>query len=269
MSRRKPEMTDEELAEWGITPQGLRTQTKSGVLLAKSQGAIPQYPSRQMTILQAQFEQSAPRVLSLGALMDPYQAVGEGTYFPPTDRLDGFSRALPAGLNPNVSVGGVGSATYAACVVQYGAGSSIHRVWMDWQPGNFNLPPCEAVQVDVVPWGAGWASEPDYQFACSVSPGHLAGAHVPTVTGVNVSEIAGAAVVLVPAHARAVDVFCASSEPVGTLRLFGPRQAHIIRDYENNIFLPPWAPVSCTGGDTLQVLWTVPMSWGIRFYLAL
>jgi hypothetical protein len=153
-----------------------------------------------------------------------------------------------------------------ACVIEYGSGSSSQKVYCDWFPGSYNIPPSEFVRVSALAWGTAWAAGA-YPCVASVSPGELQNAHVPTVTGIGAMSAGVVRYFAPPACARAVEVEVWSFSQAPKLNLTGGVVA--TRDYSALVFAPGVSPMPTQPGDTIGLVSDIDASVRLRFYLSL
>lgn len=156
-----------------------------------------------------------------------------------------------------------------ACVLEYGLGSASNKVYMDWAPGSYNLPPCEYARVSALPWGTTWAGVTLNRFAAvaSFSEGELQGAHVPVLSAQGALIAATAQVFTVPAAARAVEVFNTDTTTTPVITLKGAATA--TRNYATGLWIGPTpVPVNVQSGS-LTVTSDVTTVADLRWYLSL
>lgn len=159
---------------------------------------------------------------------------------------------------------------YLACALEYGVGSASQKCWVDWYQGSYNLPPCEFVRVSALPWGTWWALFPlnCFNAVASVGPGHIQGAHVPTVTAVGAFTAGVARTFPTPANARAVEVLCVDPTVVTTVTLSGAVSG--TRNLVTGAVVPGWSPLELDlGVASVTVLSSANATLRMQFYLQL
>ena len=245
MARTRTEMSAEERAEWGAAKED--PELVSGRVSSLSLGTPGATPGRSMSVFGTNFPTVAPRVLVLGGAPANYDPAGAAPYFPVGDGLTSFLAGIytPTSVNLTAPAG-----RYAAAVLTYGTRAAQARVVFDWRAGNFNLPPCEQISLEVLLWGGGWAGQGELIFSAASGRGQMLDAHVPTLTQLFTFTGAGSATFAVPARARAADVCSLDASPAYKVKLYGNSNeaAVISRDYVNTLFAPPWAPVDMDPG---------------------
>ena len=282
MTKRRPptdlgDMTDEELAQWGVSKRPAPPAVVSGRIAVGSVGLAPGAP---LSVFGGSFDRAVPRVLSLGVPVGSFNAGDAASRFPPHELEGGQPLSFQAGIRGDTFWNaGIQGSQFAAAVLTYGAGASSHRVTFDWRPGSYNLPPVEFVELSVIAYGSSWGTNPGYTFAASCSPGHLLDAHPPTVTGVSLLSVQAAsegftpvdtATLGVPARARAVDIWMPEAD--GSVVGYQPRGEPLLRDYTGGVFVPA-GPASVEPG-TIDVQLVaagleVARMVGVKFFLAL
>jgi hypothetical protein len=222
-------------------------------------------------ICQGEWKEARPRSVMLGF---PLGGVQVGGAFPPHPRAAGSSASLDAG-GCDVAGAALGGAVLRrlACQLEYGCGSSSQKVFFDWQPGTYNIPPCTFVRVSALPWGTDWNTVALlYGVGCfpvlaTVSEGNLQDAHPPVVT-VRWAAAAGTQYGMnAPACARAFEVANVDSSVTPVVRVLGDINAR--RDYATLTNYPGWTPLDVATADniavtsdvatTLQVIWTLAL----------
>lgn len=211
-------------------------------------------------VLQGRFAGRDPVCLTLGCAQAGINPLGEWP----------GAGAFQAGLvNQAGAPFGGPTSLRIACALEYGAGSSSNKVFCDWQPGSYNLPPCEFVRVAALPWGTTWAGAVLNTFAAvaSVAEGELQGAHVPTLSALGSLSAGVEQRFVVPNNARAFDVY--NSDWTTTPLITVKGAATGTRNYASGAFvgavpLPIWQP-----GDVVRVVSDVNTLATLRWFLAL
>lgn len=242
-------------------PASAAKRVASGVQMVPSVAGLA-FPSlgAQVGILDAKLSAHQPVCLTLGNSPTGPNANGEwpggGSYV--------------AGLvnQAGVAFGGT-TALRAACVLEYGMGSSQNKVYFDWIPGSYNLPPCERVSVSILPWGTTWTGAYLSSFAAlaSVSEGEIDTAHVPTVSGYGVLTAATPQSFTVPCNARAVD--CFNADPTTTPSITLKDGATGTRNYSTGQWIGPTPLDVVAAGYTVKVESDTTTIALLRWYLAL
>lgn len=173
----------------------MTTAVVSGIINARAAGNPGENVAnlRALSVLEVQTRGSAPpRVLSIGG------AAAIEDQLPP--------RAYDAFLAGFIPLGGsASSGRFAVLKCTVGTGVSARTFYADWVPGSYQIPPCEAVTVQVVPYGGGWGQQ-DWTFVASVADGLLPSGHPLTYSGqVQLNPLASV-IVNVPPFARSMEV---------------------------------------------------------------
>lgn len=199
--------------------------------------------SQRFSLFSGSWAEPVPYVLNIGEQALAYDGQLGSPYPPP----NGFGSGKQSFRCSIASTNGVASLDFEGCaaVLEYGCRGANRRVYMDWKPGSYNVPPCDYLSLSVAPFGTRFQA-PGYTFMASAAPGVLDGAHVPQVSGLfggNSFPVTIAA----PAHAQAVDFLGSQPTSVvtaspGAFPNVGPL---IVRNNVTGVYLPPWGPVEC------------------------
>lgn len=220
-------------------------------------------------ILEGQWKEAERRVLTIGF---PLGGVNNDGSFPP-EAIAAYSTpaSLDCGITDvaNTPIGGIVAEQHLACVLEYGTGASSQKIYFDWVPGSYNLPPCEFVRVSALPWGTNWNSVPTQNFFpvnASVSPGELQGAHVPTAS--QTAKLTGGLPVEMnsPSGARAFEIACVDN---GTPVLTVQNGINATRDYAAKANFPGWTPLATSPNTQVTVLSDIDTTVTLTWYLAL
>lgn len=269
------DMSDAELAQWGIARKPATPEVTSGRISSHSAGDPASVPGQPLSLFGQTYERALPRVLSLGEPISAYSPAQADSRFPPGDfeYAGGVfqARSFIAGFLGTAAWQANTGERYAAAVLTYGSGASSHRVVFDWRPGTYNLPPCEAVSLSVLPYGSGWAGAGNvFTFVASCSPGSVQDAHVPTVTGAGLVQ--AEARVAVPSRARMVDAYVVGAIPgaAGYVTAVQGSGHTLLRDYANSVFYP-MGPAPAEPGDLFVDVGGEASGFtvGLKFWLSL
>jgi hypothetical protein len=195
---------------------------------------------------------AVPRVLTIGGPVTGILA--NGGSFPPYSMTAANRSAVQCGLTDSLLVQALGGSALMrmACVLEYGSGSCLQRVFFDWRPGSYNLPPCEFARVSALPWGTDWPLG-KHSVLASIAEGELQDAAQPICSGTGQLLAGAARLFTTPANALFFDV--ANSDDAGALPLIIADQgAYAIRNYSTGQFIPGWTPVDAPmPGQILRV----------------
>lgn len=235
------EFSKRELAEWFVG-QDRNPDVFHGREIVRAQ----QLPSGRGTlIVQGRWKgKMGPRILQLGQPADPYPPADGSGYFPPLPFMNGRCGIIDV-TGALLWTDVIGQSRQLAAVVEYGSGSAVNVVYMDWLAGVYNIPPCEYVRVGALAWGQNWGGDIETTFLATagLASGFFDGAHVPTITGEYAMTAATNMSLKVPNGARAVDVvaYTNGAFPSGVITVAGA--ASFKRDYGTPSFVPGWGPV--------------------------
>lgn len=253
----------------GPGPATVARDVVSGNELIPNQvpGALPNGPG--VCILNRIFSKVEQRVLTLGIQAGN---ASNGAAFPTAVFNGPAFASTSCGIvdAAGVAVGLGAGHPYLACALEYGVGSASQKCWVDWYQGSYNLPPCEFVRVSALPWGAWWALFPNDVFnaVASVGPGHLQGAHVPTVSAVGAFAAGVARSFPTPANARAIEVLAVDPTVNTTITISGACAAS--RNLSTGLMSPGWTPVELElGVSAITVTSSAAATLRMQFYLQL
>lgn len=224
--------------------------------------ALPDY-NQAIGVVEGTWKTSRARAFTLGITPNNYPGSGN---FPPA----GPSVTQAGIVNAAGAAFGGGSALRLACLLEYGVGSAVQKAVCDWQPGTYNLPPCQFVRISALPWGTAWNANASYA-AAAISAGHLEGAPVPTVTGLGVLLAATAQSFTPPAYARAFEFWNGdnTTTPALTGRFFNAGAGvSVTRNYATGAFTPGFTPIEFYSA-ALSLLSDVDTVAVLRWYLSL
>lgn len=153
---------------------------------------------------------------------------------------------------------------WLAAVIEYGCGAASQKLYCDWQPGAFNLPPSDFVRVSALGWGDPAVFTNQLQVQASIATGTVDGCHVPTATGRGLFTAGVARNFQVPPGARAIAVLVAdASLPVVTLR--GSAWANF--DFSAPAFTPGIYVVDVLDSDVVQIKASIDALLTVSWYL--
>ncbi len=220
-------------------------------------GATP-LASQTYGIVEGTWPDAEPRCVVVGGYAGQLQV----TNFPPAAVLGSSHRS---GL---ITVGGAlwvsGFTQPMALRLEYGHGSATKSVWLDYEPGAYNLPACSWVRVSVVPWHvAGWVGNGIIELAASIGSGNMQDCIVPTATGIVTG--AGPWVASPPAQARAFIVTSDGQSGADIITASGA--GYCLRNYATGAFVPGYDPVELGGPGDLTITHTVPAAYVVLKWL--
>lgn len=210
--------------------------------------------------------EALPRVLTIGF---PVGGVFVGSSFPPYPEAASTGPGKAGIVNAAGTAFGGSTVRRLAAVLEYGSGSAAQKVYFDWCPGSYNLPPCDFARVSVLPWGTTWTGAllNRYPANASFSPGELQDAHVPTVTA-NGTLVAGVQQTFIaPSCARAVEILNVDNTTTPVLQLKGEVTA--TRNYAALSAFPGASPLPLYAGATFTAESDVSTVAALIFYLSL
>lgn len=217
-------------------------------------------------VVQGRFSGNRGIVLSLGF---PVGGIIPGVGFPPYPTQGANIAPTDCGLvdGSNTQLG-VASVQKLACVLEYGCGSSQSKVYMDYQPGSYNLPPSEFVRVSALPWGTGWTAGGTFPAVASLAEGELQDSYPPVASGWGAFDAGVSKSFPVPAQARAVEIVMVGNLVAATIQLTGAVTA--TRNYATGQFVPGWSPLDILSpGAQLAVVSDLACVLQLKWYLAL
>lgn len=245
-----------------VSASGVETLPKVATVDHPTNGAA-------IGILRGDWAKAERRVLTIGF---PVGGVNDGGSFPP-EALAKFSQpgSVDCGITDvsNAPIGGIVAEFHLACVLEYGTGASSQKIYFDWVPGSYNIPPCEFVRVSALPWGLNWNSFGQlnwFPVVASVSPGELQGAHVPTASQVAKLTAATPVELNSPAGARAFEVACVDN---GTPVITVQNGINATRDYAAKSNFPGWTPLTTSPNTQVTVVSDVDTTVALTWYIAL
>ena len=226
----------------------------------------------QFGIVDKRWQDIAPRIVTIGF---PTGGIAPASSYPPFPKFSSAapSSAFQCGLldTSGVAFGALlpGVRARAALVLEYGIGSAGQKVYMDWRPGAYQVPPCEWARASILLWGTDWNSLVQaYAAAASFATGRI-DAHPPTVTGEGIMFAGAGRSFAVPANARAFEVENISSTATPVITIAGTFVS-AVRNYATGAFVPGWSPLdSPIPGATVSITSDVDTSLRVTFYLAL